>query len=227
LKEVNGALNIAANSPTLQLSFPELLTVQNASFRNIASISFNGLQNVTSNLGFFDSVIPSIVAPNLTSIGSSLSIVNCTDLTNVSFPQLTTVGGTFLIANNTQLSSISGFPKVATVGGSIDWTGSFDNASLPDISDVRGGVNVQSSSQTFQCPFSQLQNNGVVKGKGFVCTGKVSNPSSGVNGTNQTANSGGQSGSSGSKSAATQITSHAVAFAATSVLVAFAMQYLI
>lgn len=99
LKEVNGALNIAANSPQLTLSFPELLTVQNASFRNIAGISFDGLQNVTSNLGFFDSSMTSISAPNLTTVGSSLSFVNCTSLTNTSFPQLTEVGGTFLIAD--------------------------------------------------------------------------------------------------------------------------------
>jgi hypothetical protein len=111
-------------------------------------------------------------------------------LTKTSFPQLTEVGGTFLIANDTSLSVIGGFPNVQTVGGSIDWTGSFDNASLPSISDVRGGVNVQSSSPTFQCPFPQIRNNGVIKGKGFVCTGNVSNPSSGVNGTNQTANAG-------------------------------------
>ena len=200
-----------------------LVTVQNASFRNIQSISFDGLANVTSNLGFFDTTLPSVSAPNLTSIGSSLSFVNCTSLTNMSFPQLTTIGGTFLIANNTELTTISGFDKVSTVGGSIDWTGSFDNASLPSISDVRGGVNVQSSSQTFQCPFSSIQNNGVVKGKGFICTGKVANPSSGVNGTNQTANS----GSTSSKSTAERITSSAITFTATGVLVAFALQYLV
>ena len=166
--------------------------------------------------------MPSISAPNLTTIGSSLSFVNCSSLTNMSFPQLTTIGGTFLIANNTDLTTISGFDKVTTIGGSIDWTGSFDNASLPSISDVRGGVNVQSSSLTFQCPFSNIQSNGVVKGKGFICTGKVTNPTSGVNGTNQTANSG-----TGSKSTAEKTTSSVITFAATSVFVAFALQYLV
>ena len=141
----------------------------------------------------------------------------------MSFPQLTTIGGTFLIANDTQLANISGFNNVATIGGSIDWTGSFDTASLPSISDVRGGVNVQSSSDTFQCPFSNIQNNGVVKGKGFICTGKVANPSSGVNGTNQTANSGSQP----SKNSAEKFTSSAITFTATGVLVAFALQYLV
>jgi hypothetical protein len=198
--------------------------VQNASFRNIQSISFNALANVTSNLGFFDSSMTSISAPNLTTIGSSLSFVNCSSLTNTSFPKLTTIGGTFLIANNTELTTIGGFNQVTTIGGSIDWTGSFDNASLPDISDIRGGVNVQTSSSTFQCPFPDLQTNGVVKGKGFVCTGKVANPSSGVNGTNQTANSGSHSNG---KSAANQIASSAISFTATGVFVALALQYLV
>ena len=141
----------------------------------------------------------------------------------MSFPELTTIGGTFLIANNTHLTTIGGFNNVATVGGSIDWTGSFDSASLPSISDVRGGVNVQTSSDTFQCPFPDIQSNGVVKGKGFICTGKVANPSSGVNGTNQTANS----GTGPSKSAGEKIASSAITFAATGVLVAFALQYLV
>lgn len=163
-------------------------------------------------------------------VGESLSFVNCSSLTNISFPKLTQVGGTFLIANNSQLKTIGGFGSVNTVGGSIDWTGAFDNASLPSIQDVRGGVNVQSSSSIFTCPFPDIQNNGVVKGKGFVCTGKVTNPSSGVNGTNQTADSGSSGGSggssSGTKSAAGQL-SAGVGFAAMSVLAAFALQYLV
>jgi hypothetical protein len=105
----------------------------------------------------------------------------------MSFPQLVTIGGTFLIANNTELTTIDGFDKVSTVGGSIDWTGSFNNASLPSISDVRGGVNVQSSSDTFQCPFPQIRTNGVTKGRGFICSGNILNPSGGINGTNQPA----------------------------------------
>lgn len=223
LKEINGALNIAANSPQLAISLPALLTVQNASFRNVQSVTFNNLTNVTSNLGFFDSSMSSIVAPNLTVVESSLAFVNCSQLTNMSFPKLTEIGGTFLIANNTDLTDISGFDEVQTVGGSIDWTGSFDNASLPAISNVRGGVNVQSSSQTFQCPFPQIQSNGVVKGKGFVCSGKVTNPSSGVNGTNQTANS----GNGGGKSAGNKLASSGISFAVAGVLVALALQYLV
>lgn len=188
--EINGALAIAANSPELAVSFPSVVTIQNASFQNIQSISFDNLSNVTSNLGFFDSSLSTISAPVLTSVGSSLSFVNCPSLTNLSFPELTQIGGTFLIANDSDLTTIGGFDKVQIVGGSIDWTGDFDNASLPSISDVRGGVNVQSSSTSFQCPFAAIRNNGVIKGRGFVCTGNVSHPISGINGTNLTANSG-------------------------------------
>jgi hypothetical protein len=227
LKAVSGALSIAANSPQLTVSLPQLQTVNNASFRNIQSISFNNLNNVSSNLGFFTTSLTAISAPNLTLIGSSLSFVNCSSLTNLSFPQLQTIDGTFLIANNSALKTIAGFDKVSVVGGSIDWTGSFDNASLPAISDVRGGVNVQSSSSSFQCPFPEIQNNGVVKGKGFVCTGKVSNPTSGVNGSNQTANSGTTGGSSsGSTSAADKLTT-GISFAIMGVFATVALQYLL
>jgi hypothetical protein len=133
-----------------------------------------------------------ISAPNLVYVGGSLSLLSGSGLTKLSFPKLAQLGGTFLIANNTQLKSISGFDNVGTVGGSLDWTGDFDNASLPAIQDICGGVDVQSSSATLRCPFPDIQNNGVVKGKGFVCTGNVLTPLSGVNGTNQTATPGEQ-----------------------------------
>jgi hypothetical protein len=165
-----------------------------------------------------------ISAPNLTIVGSSLSIVNDTSLTNTSFPKLTSIGGAFLIANNTDLSIIGGFDNVQTVAGAIDWTGNFNNASLPSIQNVQGGVNVQSSSDTFQCPFPQIQSNGVVKGKGFICTGKVANPSSGVNGSNVTANS--QSGSNG-KTSGTERLTNGLSFTFMAILVGFAMQYLV
>jgi hypothetical protein len=227
LVEVSGALSISANSPSLTVSLPLLQTANNASFRNIGSITFPHLRNVTSNLGFFTSSMTSIAAPNITYVGSSLSFVNCSSLTNISFPLLTDVEGTFLIANNSALKDIDGFPRVETVGGSIDWTGSFDNASLPLVADVRGGVNVQSSSNVFVCPFPQIQSNGVVKGKGFVCTGKVSNPTSGVNGSNQTANSGSQgSGNPSSGKSAADRLSLGTGVALLVVLVAGAMQFL-
>lgn len=128
-----------------------------------------------------------ISAPNLTWTGSGLSFVGCNSLTKLSFPKLYQIDGTFLITDNVKLNAITGFDLVQTIGGSLDWTGDFDNASLPSISKIRGGVNVQSSSTLFRCPFPQIRNNGVIKGKGFICTGGVSNPMPGINGTNQTA----------------------------------------
>ena len=114
--------------------------------------------------------------------------MSCQSLTALSIPSLTEIGGTFLIANNSKLRTIGEFPFLKTIGGSLDWAGSFDYASgLPLLSDVGGGVNVQSSSDSFKCPFPQIRTNGVVKGNGFICSGNISNPSSGVNGTNQTA----------------------------------------
>jgi hypothetical protein len=125
----------------------------------------------------------------LVSVASDLIISNFTLLNTLSFPKLKIISGSLIINGNTQLQNITAFPMLSTILGSIDWTGSFDYATLPQLKFVGGGVNVQSSSNKFICPFSDIRTNGVVHGKGFVCSGGISNPLMNVNGTNVTADS--------------------------------------
>lgn len=63
--------------------------------------------------------------------------------------------------------------QLATVAGNVDLTGNFNDVSLPAISDVGGGVNVESTSSSFQCP-SNIH--GVTKGSAFTCEGNVQHP---------------------------------------------------
>jgi hypothetical protein len=109
----------------------------------------------------------------------SLRINGCRSLTSISLPQLTTIAGDTFIANNSALSQINGFPLLSYIGRNIDWSGSFEDTFLPSLRHVGGGVNVQ-SSRNFKCPFSNIQENGIQTGTGFVCTGNISNPASGI-----------------------------------------------
>ena len=117
----------------------------------------------------------------------SLAILNSPFLTAASFPQLESIGKDLVLANNSDLKTVNGFPRLQQVGGNVDLTGNFNQVSLPALSSVGGGVNIQTTSGSFTCPIPEDRNNGVIHGQGFVCTGNIAHPSPGVTGANYTA----------------------------------------
>jgi hypothetical protein len=176
LGNVTTALNVDSNAKGLTATFPNLIWAFNMTFRQCAGINVPSLAAVNGSMGLISNSITGFSAPNLTTVGQSLSFVDNTQLTNISLPQLTIVDGTFQIANNTEITSIEGFPKLATVGGAIDFSGNFTKADLPALSDVRGGFNLQSSG-TIDCDgFNTAHNNGVIKGSKYVCKGNQATP---------------------------------------------------
>jgi hypothetical protein len=84
------------------------------------------LSQVNGSLGFYSDTFQSFSAPNLTATGGALVFVDSPNLSKISMPKLTEVGAGFLIANNTNLKSINGFPKLQTIVGALDFSGSFD-----------------------------------------------------------------------------------------------------
>ena len=196
---VYSEIDIIGNPPDVIVELPALLSVIGANFSSIGSLDISVLQNTENSLVFDTGTLTSIIAPELVSVGYDLIISNFTLLNTLSFPKLEFIGGSFIINGNPQLQNITAFPALSTVLGSIDWTGSFDYASLPQLNFVGGGVNVQSSSNKFVCPFSSIRTNGIVHGNGFVCSGGIPNPLINVNGTNVTASGSGSTvGASGS-----------------------------
>lgn len=132
-----------ANGQGLVVQFPNLIWAANLTFRDITNLTISSLEAVNGSLGFYETSLASISAPNLTSVGSSLAFVDNTALTNISMDRLSSVGGADQIANNTLLGAIS-FPSLADVGGAIDFTGNFTIPSLPKLANVKGGFNIQS-----------------------------------------------------------------------------------
>lgn len=201
LGNVTQALTFGANSKDLKLEFPNLEWAYNMTFRNCSEVSIPSLASINGSLGFYSNSFESLSAPNLTNVGGSLSFVSNEQLTNISMPELTTVGGGFQVANNTKLSDIDGFPVLATVGGALDFNGAFSKVELPDLSDVRGAFNLQSTENLDDvCNHFQglAGSNNVIKGE-YTCSGEESNPG-GAGTLPDGTNSG--SGSSSSSSAA-------------------------
>ena len=126
----SGTVDIGANDVSnggQSISFPNLQTAIEMTFRNASSISLPSLANVSQNLGFYDNLVKTIVTPNLTFAGGIVCVDN-TQLTNISMPMLTTINGTngtYQIANNTLLTAINGFQDLSNVKGGLDFTGNF------------------------------------------------------------------------------------------------------
>jgi len=127
---ITSAAVFNANGAGLKIDFPNLIWAANLTFRDVASVNIPSLAVVNGSLGFYETSLDSIYAPNLTSVGSfatgqgSLAFVDNTALTNISMDALKSVGGADQIANNTILAAIS-FPALVDVGGAIDFSGNF------------------------------------------------------------------------------------------------------
>lgn len=146
------------------------------------------MNQITGDLSFVANSFSSLSLPNITQIAGTLTVSNNLQLRNLSVPQLQILGGALSLANNTGLSSVN-VPKLQEVDGTVDITGNFDKVDLSSLVDVRGGLNVQTSSNQFSCDegVNKLQG-GVTKGHEFTCKSNVSNPTSAINhnGTNTT-----------------------------------------
>lgn len=151
ITNVTSSLNINSNGNNLEVRFPNLIRAANMTLRNVSSVSIPSLAVVDGSLGFYGNFLSSVSAPNITSVGSkadgqgSLAFVANSKLANISMPLLKTVGGALQIANNSALGSVS-FGALSYVGGAIDCSGNFSTPDFPALENVKGGFNIQSTS---------------------------------------------------------------------------------
>lgn len=124
---VTTSIDVEANGPSFTVQFPNLISAQNITFRGCSEIDIPALTNVTGSLGFYESPLTTISAPNFTTTSNqgTLAINANPSLNNVSFPVLKTVAGGIQIQNNTVLKDLK-FESLETIGGAIDFYGAFD-----------------------------------------------------------------------------------------------------
>jgi len=180
LGNVTDILDVNFNAKGVIASFPELRWAQNISLGDAGSASFPKLEEVKSSISFVNNTLQEIYLPKLGKVGQSFAVVSCSSLTNLTVPSLVSVGGTFQIANNTMLGSVTGFPKLKTVGGAVDLSGNFKEAALPALDDVSGGFNLQSTDDLDCTGFDKLKG-GVVRGK-YVCKSNLDEAESSTGG---------------------------------------------
>lgn len=123
IANITGYANFAANSPDLQVAFPNLASVQNMTFRNLSHIELPSLKSTTGLLGFYSNMFTTFTAENLTSTGP-LVFADNGYLTELALPQLERVDGGFQIANNTLLKVIDNMNNLNEVK-TIDFAGDF------------------------------------------------------------------------------------------------------
>ena len=127
---ISQGVNIAGNSKSLIVSFPNLLWANNMTFRDVQGLTTPSLATVNGSLIFVNNGFSEYVAPNLTSVGNvgtsqgSFAFVGNNKLNNISFPAITSIGGAFQVANNSALQEIT-MKALERVGGAIDLSGNF------------------------------------------------------------------------------------------------------
>lgn len=114
----------------------KLLSVKDASFRNLAGITLDNLNKVGGDISFVSNSFESLEMPNVTEVGGTLTLSNNKQLTRLTVPELRRLGGALSLGNNTQLTEVNAFPHLEEVDGSLDLTGSFEALQLPKLNDV-------------------------------------------------------------------------------------------
>jgi hypothetical protein len=129
---ITGPLDLSFNNADVIVSFPNLEQARNISMRAVGNLSLPALSTVDpGSFGIFSSKIKSFYAQNLTEIKEAVTIVNCDNLTDISFASLTKVGASFLITNNTALGNVTQLPKLEEVGAALDISGNLTKSVIP------------------------------------------------------------------------------------------------
>ncbi|KAG5519132.1 hypothetical protein PMAC_002220 [Pneumocystis sp. 'macacae'] len=170
LVKIRGSMNFMQNGQIqnrngFPLSLPSLETVGDLSIQGVSSIDMKNLKNITGDLIITLTNLQRVSLDSLSFISGSLSIYNNSELNTLDFPSL--IGGSFLLNDNYKLSSVTGFPQVTSIGGSVSWTGPLNTVSLPSINDIKGTLKIISSS-SLTCP-AFTKSRAIIQGANPIC----------------------------------------------------------
>lgn len=176
LKNVTDSLQLSSNGEDSVTSFDDLVWANNITLRDAGSVSFGSLIHVNASLGFLNNTITSLNLTKLQSVGQSFSVIANNDLVSLDCSRLTTIGGAFVVANNTALNTINGFSNVTTIGGAMEFIGTFNQLDLSSLKSVKGGADVETNATNFTCSaMDTLHSEGSIQGDLYVCKkGEVS-----------------------------------------------------
>lgn len=172
LQSVTDRLNIADNNEKVDVNLDQLASANNFILGKVGSLSATNLTSINGSFSIMSSNVGEIALAKLTAIGASLTIDRNDNLTEIDFPVLKSIGGALEIGDNSELEDFGGFPKLETVGGTVNLTGSFNNGSFPSLTRVAGGFIINSKGGELSCSsFDKLNSQGVIKGDQYSCAG--------------------------------------------------------
>ncbi|CAJ0752263.1 5362_t:CDS:2 [Entrophospora sp. SA101] len=143
-----------------------LQTVKDLVIENVASLSLPSLVSSNSNIALSNNNFSKLSIPKLDSISGTFAIKSNPELKKLDFPELKNMGGALIISENPKLLTIDGFPKLKRINGVMDVTGSFSEFLMPELKEIRGGVNVETSDKRFDCDkkkINSLKDYGIAK----------------------------------------------------------------
>lgn len=200
--DVSTSANSCMNMLTsLCIQLKNIKKLKDAAFRNLAGVALDSLKQVSGDISFISNTFGELSLPEISDVAGTLTITSNSQLSKLGLPKLQRLGGALSVGNNNNLATIDAFPKLEEVDGTLDITGNFDEVQLPKLADVseygitgmiiilikhciqvRGGLNVQTSSSKFSCNDMSKLKNGVIKGNSFMCKAAVAKPKSGMTG---------------------------------------------
>lgn len=171
LEKIGTGFTVSENGQDMELSMPSLTKAKNLILQDLGSLNLPELETVGGELDVERGSFETLEIPKLTEVGTTLTIRENSQLSEIMLEQLKTVSGGFVIAQNPQLSTIGGLPKLETINGNLDFTGNFEEVDLPKLSSVKGAFNMQSQGDIARiCNEFESQNgrNLPIRGK-FTC----------------------------------------------------------
>ncbi|RKP30392.1 3-prime end of extracellular mutant protein [Metschnikowia bicuspidata] len=171
LQSVTDSLSINYNSAKVVVDLDSLTSVKDLSFQSVGFFSAQKLTSINGSLTIDSNSFRKFKFQELTRIGDSLWIGKNDNLYEFDLEKLSYIGGALNIIDNHSFRDFSFFPKLATVGGSVNIVGAFDKGTLPSLEKVAGGFNMTSTGELSCASFVNLNNKGGVKGNEFYCQG--------------------------------------------------------
>lgn len=153
LETINKTMIITGNGKDMNVTLSQLESAYDLQISDVSGFAVPALETIGSAMRFENNTnMESFEAKNLTKVGEnekeggSLSFNNNKVLKNISFPVLEKINGDLTILNNTNLTEVSGFPELTSVYGALLLGGNFEEIKMPKIEDFGGAVTVTAST---------------------------------------------------------------------------------
>lgn len=198
LQKVTDELSISYNADKVDVSLDQLTEANDVYLQSINSLSVANLTKVDNSLSLSSNALDKIEFKQLKSVGDSLSINKNSELEELDFPKLETIGGALSINSNDNLNSLDGFPKLNTVSGTVNMSGTFDNGTFDSLKKVSGAFYVESDGD-LDCK-SEFKKVKVSGKESMKCSTKSSSSSKKSSSSSKSSSTAGSSSSSSGSS---------------------------